>query len=102
MRMRSRPEISCLVTVKSGAVSPTSHDRTSSSPMRMNMARKRPDPPRELAPRGRQLVDEDRDEDDVVDPEHQFERGQRDERDPGFGTDEEFEHWAHLTLDGTG
>src|SRR5260221_911767 len=42
MRMRSRPEISCLSMVKSGAVRPTSQDRTSSNPIRMNIARKRP------------------------------------------------------------
>jgi len=38
----------------------------------------------------RQLVDEDRNEDDVVDAEHQFQRGERGERDPGLRVEEQF------------
>ena len=92
MRMRSRPEISCSNTVnkRRGQAHQPRQDQQQSDPHEHR--EKEADPPREFAPRGRQPVDEDRDEDDVVDPEHQFERRQRDERDPGFRTDEKVEH----------
>ena len=38
-----------------------------------------------------QLVDQDRDEDDVVDAQHQLERGQRGKSDPGLGVSEQFD-----------
>ena len=38
----------------------------------------------------RQFVDQDRDEDHVVDAEHQFQRGERRERDPGLRVGEQF------------
>jgi len=46
--------------------------------------KQQPEPPDGLSPRRRQLVGEDRDEDDVVDAEHQLERDQRQECEPGL------------------
>jgi hypothetical protein len=40
--MRSRPEICCLKTVKSGATGPTIHDNTGSRPICMNIAKNSP------------------------------------------------------------
>jgi len=47
------------------------------------------DASRHLAPLRRQPVDQDRDEDDVVDAEHQLERRQHQERDPGLRIEEQ-------------
>jgi hypothetical protein len=52
--------------------------------MRMNMARNRPMRRASSRRSGGQPVDQDRDEDDVVDAQHQLERGEGDERDPGL------------------
>ena len=51
-----------------------------------------PDAARELALFLRQLVHQDRDEDDVVDAQHDLERGERRERDPGIGVGDPVEH----------
>ena len=48
------------------------------------------DAPRELAPLRRQAIDQDRDEDDVVDAEHELERSQREESDPRLRIGQEF------------
>jgi hypothetical protein len=45
---------------------------------------------REFAPLGWQLVHQDRDEDDVVDAQHQLERGERGKGDPGLGVGQQF------------
>jgi hypothetical protein len=60
--------------------------------MRMNIAMNRPRPAREFALVQRQLVDQDRDEDDVVDAQHQLQRGQGGEGDPDLGIGEQFDH----------
>jgi len=39
-----------------------------------------------------QFVDQDGDENDVVDTEHEFQRGQREEGNPDFGGEQEFNH----------
>ena len=80
------------VTVKSGAVRPMIQDRISSRPMRMNIARNRPIVRAVPAALGGQLVDQDRDEDDVVDAEHELERGQRQQGDPGLRVGQQFDH----------
>ena len=86
------------MTVNSGAVSPTIHDSTSSSPDAHEHREEQADAPRRLALRGRQLVDQDRDENDVVDAEHELERRQREKRDPdlriGQQSDDGFHEWA--------
>ena len=50
--------------------------------------------PRELAARRRQAVHQDGDEDDVVDAQHQLERGERGKGDPGLRVEQQF----HLIL----
>ena len=79
-------------TVNRGATSPTIQASTSSSPMRMNIAMNRPMRRAHLALRRRQLVDQDGDEDDVVDAQHQLQRGERGQRDPGLRRSEQFQH----------
>ncbi len=48
------------------------------------------DPSRELAARLGQLVHEDRDENDIVDAEHELERRQREKSDPGLRIGQQF------------
>ena len=81
IRTRSRPEISwpTMSMRNSGAVMPMIQESMNSRPTRMNIARNRPIMPRLALLLRRQLVDQDRDEDDVVDAEHQLERGERQE-----------------------
>ena len=50
------------------------------------------EPARKVAPFGRQPADQDRDEDDVVDAEHDLECGQRGQGDPGVGIGDPVEH----------
>ena len=84
IRTRSRPEISVPSTVKSGAVRPITQDSEKRSRMRVTMASSRPSGgPRLLL--GRQLAGQDRDEDDVVDPQHDLQGGQGQQPDPGLG-----------------
>ena len=62
----------------------------------------KPEAPRKLALFLRQLVHQDRDEDDVVDAQHQFEQGQRGKGDPGLGVGQKFNHGGPLAPCGGG
>ena len=64
-------------SVNSGAVRPMIQASINSRPMRMNIAMNRPMRARQLLLLRRQLVHQDGDEDDVVDAQHQLQRGQR-------------------------
>jgi hypothetical protein len=59
--------------------------------MRMN-SHEQADAAREFAPFFGQLVHQDRDEDDVVDAQHEFQRGERGEGDPGLRVGQKFKH----------
>ena len=83
--MRSRPEISLPKTVKSGAVSRMIHAIDSSSTMRITIAASRPVRRACGLLRRRQLARQNRDEDDVVDAENDFEKRQRDQREQTVG-----------------
>ena len=94
IRIRSRPEISCPSTVNSGvdqADDPGQHQQQADAHEHRH---EQAEAAREFAPLLRQLVDQDRDEDDVVDAEHELERGERREGDPGLRVGEQFEHQA--------
>ena len=80
-KMKSRPESSWSRIVTMGSVSLMIHDSENSSMMRVNMASVRPTVAARPLPL-RQLAGEDRDENDVVDAEDDFERGEGEERDP--------------------
>ena len=82
--MMSRPEISEPSTVNSGAVSVTIQEMPASSPKRMMSASERPIT-RAVALVRRQLVGEDRDEDQVVDAEHDLEHDEGAETEPRGG-----------------
>ena len=58
--------------------------------MRMPIARLRPISRARSRWLGGQALDEDRDEDDVVDAEHDLEQGQRRQGDPGLGVRQQF------------
>ena len=80
-RIRSRPETAWPSTANSGCVRRMIQLSVSSSPMRMNIARN--SPIRRALPccSGGSLPGEDREEDDVVDPEDDLHRRQRQQRD---------------------
>ena len=92
MRIRSRPEISWPSDREQRRGQPDQPGQHEQEPDAHEHREEQADAPRELAPLGRQLVDQDRDEDDVVDAEHELERGQRGKGDPGFGTAEQLDH----------
>ncbi len=86
--MRSRPEISVPVMVNSGAVRPTSQESVKQQAHAHEHGQEQADAARSLALGGWQLVHQDGNENDVVDAEHQLERGQREEGDPDLGIGE--------------
>ena len=82
IRIRSRArDVVADIDVNERRVSLTIQASENSSTMRMSIARQQADPPRPLLLRGRQLARQNRDEDDVVDAEHDLEERQRDEGD---------------------
>ena len=94
IRIRSRPEISWLTNVEREQrlrqADDPGQDQQQADPHEHRQ--EQADHARLPLLLGRQLVDQDRDEDDVVDAQHQLERGQRQEGDPGLRVGQEFEH----------
>ncbi len=86
----------CPPDVNTVADRPSSEVSANRSAMRKTSASPRPDPPRDLAAAGIETPDQDRDEHDVVDAEHDLERGEARERGPGVEVGQEVEH-ASLT-----
>ena len=64
--------------------------------MRMNMARNSPMRRASLALPQRQLVHQDRNENDIVDAEHELERGQSQEGDPRLRIAQQFDHCSGI------
>ena len=86
--MMSRPEISWPNTSNNGVVSPITHEMPSSSRIRITIASPSPTLRASRLLVGGELAGQDRDEHDVVDAEHDLERGERDERQPDVGVAE--------------
>ena len=92
IRIRSCQENGLSQTVNTMADRPSSEVSANNSAMRKTSASPEPDPPRDLAAAGIETPDQDRDEDDVVDAEHDLERGEACERGPGVEVGQEVEH----------
>ena len=84
IRIRSRPEISCPRIVNSGAVSLTIQASENSSSDARDHRAEQAEPARPRLLRRGSLPDEDRDENDVVDAEDDFQKRERREGDPDF------------------
>jgi hypothetical protein len=85
----------CRPRSNTGAVSPTSQAMVESRMRRMTRARLMPSRRTFALIRLRQLVRQDRDEDQIVDAEHDLQHDQRRERGPGLGLGEEGEGLGH-------
>ncbi len=84
-------------TVKSGLVSVEIHAIDAEQAETGDQGQGQPDLPCARLTLRRQAGRHDRNEDDVVDAEHDFERRQRQKARPGLGICEEFKHGASKT-----